>query len=235
MNQKSLSKVVIITGSGRGIGKAAALMFGQRGYKVVILARTRNEIKETGEEVRKFGGPDTSGLVMQTDVRKLTDIRKLVAATLKKWGRIDILINNAAVAYCGSFDEQTASQQQEMVETNVRGLVDFIREVRPVMAKQGSGIIVNVASRAGHAGRQRYSVYSATKAAVINITSGLAPGFVEEGIKMFCLCPKGTATKMFFDCNPGAIPDDQPEDVAKVMVEMVEQPDRYTIGDHFDL
>lgn len=84
-------------------------------------------------------------------------------------------------------------------------------------------------------GQRGYSVYSSTKAAVINITNGLGPGLIEDGIKMFCLCPKGTATKMFFDCNPGTIPDDQPEDVARVLLAMVEQPDRYTIGDHFDL
>lgn len=225
-------KVVVITGSGRGIGKAAALLFGEQHYRVVILARTQKEIEETGRLVKKLGADP---LVVRADVRKLADIRKVIARTLKKWGRIDAFINNAAVAYCGNFDEQSAPQQQEMVETNFRGLVDFIREMRPVMAGQGGGIIINVASRAGHAGRPRYSVYSATKAAVINITNGLAPGLIEDRIKMFCLCPKGTATKMFYDCNPGAIADDQPEDVAKVMLEMVEHPERYTIGDHFDL
>lgn len=229
---KNDQKVVVITGSGRGIGRSAAILFSQRGYHVVVLARTRKEIEETGGEVRKLGGDP---LVVQADVRKLADIKKVIDSTLKKWGRVDALINNAAVAFCGGFEEHSPEQHQEMIDTNFRGLVDFVREVMPVMKKQRGGIIINVASRAGHAGRQRYSVYSSTKAAVINVTAGIADKLVEFGIKTFTLCPKGTATKMFFDCNPGAIPDDQPEDVAKVMIDMVEQPEQYTVGDHFDL
>lgn len=229
---KNDQKVVIITGSGRGIGKSTAILFAQNGYHVVILARTKSEIQETGGEVRKIEGDP---LVIRADVRKLADIRKVIKATLKKWGRVDVLINNAAVACCGGFEEHSPEQHQEMIDTNFRGLVDFVREVMPVMKKQKSGIIINVASRAGHAGRQRYSVYSSTKAAVINVTAGIADKLLEFGIKTFTLCPKGTATKMFFDCNPGAVPDDQPEDVAKVMLEMVEHPEQYTVGDHFDL
>lgn len=225
-------QVVVITGSGRGIGKSAAILFAEHGYNVVVLARTKSEIEATGEEARKLGG---NPVVIQADIRKLDDIKKVIAATLKKWGRIDTLINNAAVAYCGGFTEHSSAQHEEMIETNFRGLVDFTREVMPVMKKQRSGIIINVASRAGHGGRYRYSVYSATKAAVINVTAGIADKLLELGIKTFCLCPKGTATKMFFDCNPGATPDDQPEDVAKVMLDMVEHPEQYTVGDHFDL
>lgn len=224
--------VVIITGSGRGIGKAAALVFAQHGYRVVILARTKKEIDETGEAVRAMGGDP---LVIQADIRKLKDIQKVVRATFKKWGRIDVLVNNAAVAFCGEFEQQQPADQQEMVDTNLRGLVDFTREVFPTMRKQGSGIIINISSRSGHGGRPRYNIYSATKAAVINFTAGVAVNFQPYGIKTFCVCPRGTATKMFYQCNPTIEPDDQPEDVAQVIFDHVAHPENYRVGGHFDL
>jgi len=186
-------KVAIITGSGRGIGRATALLFSSEGAKVVIISRKENEIKKTSKEIKESGG---EVLALKCDVRKTGDIRKVVSTTLKKFGRIDILVNNAGVVYQGPLHEMKESEADEQIDTNLRGLVHFSRIVVPHMIARRSGAIVNVASGAGHYSFENLAVYCATKSAVLAITASLAKEVRRYGIKVFAVCPGAVDTKL---------------------------------------
>jgi len=186
-------KVVIITGGGRGIGRSTALLFSSEEAKVVVASRNESELKRTSREIKKSGG---EFLGLKCDVRKTSDIRRVVSATPKKFGRIDILVNNAGVVYQGPLDEMKENEVDEQIDTNLRGLIHFCRIVVPHMVKQRGGVIVNVASGAGHHAFENLAVYCATKSGVLAVTSSLAKEVGRHGVKVFAVCPGAVDTKM---------------------------------------
>jgi len=186
-------KVAIVTGSGRGIGRATALLFSSEEAKVVVASRKESELKKTSQEIKKSGG---EVLALKCDVKKVSDIKRVVSATLKKFGRIDILVNNAGVVYQRPLDEMNESKVDEQIDTNLRGLIHFCRVVLPHMIKRRNGVIVNVASGAGHYAFENLAVYCATKSGVLAVTSSLAKEVGRHGIKIFAVCPGAVDTKM---------------------------------------
>ena len=211
-------KVAIVTGGGRGIGRAVALALAKNGASVVVSARTTAEIEDVAQEVRELG---QKALAAQADVSSETDVSDLVARTLEAFGRMDILVNNAAANLpVRHVKDLTLAEWNRVVEVNLTGPFLCCRAVLPTMMKQHSGKIINVSSIGGRRGAAGRSPYRPTKAALINFTECLAAEVKQYGIDVNCVCPGGTATQMMTDIGRAKGRTDlmQPEQIAEVVL-----------------
>jgi 3-oxoacyl-[acyl-carrier protein] reductase len=184
-------KVAIITGSGKGIGKSIALAFAKEGCNVVLVARTESDIRKVGKECETFG---IHSLPIKADVRSVKDVKRLVEITIKEFGKIDFLVNNAGVWYFKPLHKSTIEEINEQIDTNLKGLIYCTRFVLPYMVKQRDGIIVNISSGAGHYAFADLAVYCATKFGVNAITKSLAKEVERFGIDVYSVCPGFVAT-----------------------------------------
>jgi 3-oxoacyl-[acyl-carrier protein] reductase len=216
---KLKDKVAIVTGSGRGIGRATALELAKEGANVVATARTEEEIKRTSEEIKEFG---REAISVRCDVRSSNDIKNLVRKTIEKFGRIDVLVNNAGVAIYKPLVEITEEEWKETIDINLKGAFLCSREVLPVMVRQNSGIIVNISSGLGKIGAANFSAYCAAKFGVIGLTEALAKEVEDKGIRVYAVCPRAVDTKLYYDIFPGTDPSylSSPEDIAKEVVKL---------------
>jgi len=182
------NKVVLVTGGSRGIGKATAKRFKLQGASVAILSKDERRLKKTAEEIHAFG--------VVADVRDSKQVSKAIQKILVHFGRIDILINNAGVAYSNNLIDTKEKEWDEIFDVNVKGIYLVTKVVLPLMVKNHSGVIINVSSGAGKSGIPGYYAYSASKFAVIGLTESLAGEVEKEGIKVFAICPGMVATDM---------------------------------------
>lgn len=189
-------KVAIVTGGGRGIGKAIALAFAKEGADVVIAEYRPELAKETAKEVKALG---REALAVKTDVRVSDEVEAMVNKTLEKFGKIDILVNNAGtagtpevVAHAGLPWLIEEEHWDATFDVNVKGIYLCCKYVVPHMIKRKSGKIINMASVAGKPfweGAPLTLHYCASKAAVINFTENLAVVLGEDGINVNDICP----------------------------------------------
>jgi len=217
-NNNSLKgKVTIVTGAGRGIGKAIALLLAEQGCNVVIFSRTEKEIKDAEKEIKK----KADVLALKADVSKLNDVKKVVKETIKKFGKINILINNAGVAMYRPLLNNNDKEIDAILDINLKGLIHFTKEALPYIEKGDYGRIVNISSGLGKFGMANFTVYCATKFGVVGFTEALA-GELKGNVKVYTVCPGGTYTKMYLDMFPGSSKYqlDSPEKVAKVVLKV---------------
>ena len=168
------SPVVLITGALTGIGRAAAIIFAQEGARVVVSGRRDKQGKELVAELQALGA---EAIFVRTDVRKDEDMRNLVDQTVKRFGRLDIAVNNAGTEGSpGLVTDQTAESYAATFDTNVLGTLLSMKHALRVMLQQGSGSIVNVSSAYGSVGAAGASVYVASKHAVEGLTKSAALG-----------------------------------------------------------
>lgn len=188
------NKVAIITGGNSGVGAATALKFASEGAKVVITARREAQLLEVSEQVRAAGG---DVLPIVSDISSSDDAKRVVALTLEKYGKIDILINNAGVLDSGlkAIDSVTDEDMSRVIDINTKGTMCMTREVSVEMAKTGYGSIVNVASVAGVMGCGG-AAYVASKAAIIGLTRHTALRFAGTGVRCNSICPGTIVTPM---------------------------------------
>ena len=183
-------KVVIITGAGTGIGAACARRFVQDGAAVVLAARRAGKLEELAGTL-----PPERVLVHATDVAEEAACNALVAATIARFGRLDVLVNNAGTAAFGSFVQGDIADYHRTMRTNVDGVVYCIRAAFPHLFKT-QGNIVNVSSVSGLGGDWGLSFYNASKGAVSNLTRALAMEFGSQGVRVNAVNPSLTATDM---------------------------------------
>ena len=186
-------KVAIITGGGRGIGRAIATAYAAEGARVVIAARSTEQLAEVAAEITDKGG---EVLTVSTDLRIQTEVDNLVQQTVNKFGRIDILVNNAGVNPRGLFLDSTDEEWEQGWQINVMGVVRCCRAALPIMKRQGSGNIINVGSGMGQVGRSNLSVYCASKAALHGLTQSIAEEVWEDGIIANVLIPGPVRTEL---------------------------------------
>lgn len=204
-------KVAFITGGGRGIGKALALGFGREGYEVVIASTTAGRNEAVADLVRESGG---EALPVEVDVTREEDVKRAVAQTLDRFGRIDVLINNAGLKQGAIPSEQrllkdlSLSPWRRMLDVNVTGPFLCARECAGPMIAQGGGCIINISSGAGSSGREGNGPYAASKAALNMITTVLALELREHNISANALLPGFTAVEgtRLDRANPGRGP-----------------------------
>ncbi|WP_434730080.1 SDR family oxidoreductase [Rhizobium binae] len=180
------SPVVLITGASSGIGRATTELFAAQGWRVAATMRNPSQ------------GADLAGLpnveVLPLDVTDASSVRAAVAETLDQFGRIDALVNNAGYGLFGPFETASDEQISRQFATNVDGIFAVTRAVLPAMRSQGSGTIINVASLGGLIALPLFSLYNATKFAVVGFTEALSYELAPLGIKAKYIAPGGVAT-----------------------------------------
>ena len=184
-------KTALITGGGTGIGRAIAEVFAKEGARVAISGRRLSRLETVATQIGDMA------LAVQADVTQSEDIAQMVASVLDKWGRIDILVNNAAVITSRSTLGDTQEEDWEtMMDINVNGIFRCCKAVLPAMLKQEAGAIINIASVAGQFGQPGNSAYSTTKGAVMNLTRSIAVDYGPYGIRCNSISPALVRTEM---------------------------------------
>ncbi len=199
------NKVIFITGSSSGIGKATALQFAKEGARVVITYhRNSSEAEEVSKECRKLGAADT--LVIQLDVTNDASIRSAVKKIIDQFGKIDVLVNNAGVIIWNYLAQLSYDDIAIQIRTNLEGLIKVTKECAPHVTET----IINISSTAGLRAHENLTVYCATKFGVRGFTQALAQELPDK--KVFAVNPGPTATQM---TNFTGVP---PEQVAEIIL-----------------
>ena len=188
-----MDKVAVITGAGSGIGRATALAFAREGAKVVAVDINRDGCDETVSSIGTQGGTATG---VHADVTHAGSVRDMVRAAQDKYGRLDILFNNAGISIRGTVLDIDEESFDRLFAVNVKGVYLGCREAIPVMKSQGGGVILNTASQLGLVGADASAVYPATKGAVVQLTRCLALDHAADGIRVNCICPGPIDTPM---------------------------------------
>jgi short-subunit dehydrogenase len=187
-------KVVIVTGASTGIGRETALLFAQKGAKVVAAARSREKLLDLKREIEKQGGYCS---VVPTDISRQDEVQRLIQQTHQAFGRVDILINNAGQGLFKFLADTTIEDFRKIMEVNFYGVVFAVKAVLPIMLQQKSGLIINVASVAGKRAFERMSAYCASKFALIGFTETLHFELIDKGIRVVAICPPAIDTPFF--------------------------------------
>jgi len=183
-------QVAIVTGGGSGIGQATALRFAEEGAKVVVVDIDRAAGEETVSRIKKDGG---EGLVTHADVSKENDAKQIAEQTKSAFGKIDVLVNNAAVFIFRGLDA-TVEEWQRSLSINILGTALCSKYAVEEMKKQGKGAIVNLGSISAFTAQPEYTAYSATKAAIVQMTRNMALDFATFNIRVNCVCPGAVLT-----------------------------------------
>ncbi|MBI4020184.1 MAG: SDR family oxidoreductase [Candidatus Aenigmarchaeota archaeon] len=212
-------RVAVVTGGGRGIGRATAVALAKEGAGIVIVSRTRDELAATAALVKRQGAK-CIGVV--ADVSKPVSVKKLFDRVIADFGRVDILVNNAGVAYYKPMVNTSEKEWDETVNTNLKGVFLCSKEALPYLVKNRGGVIVNISSWAGKHGMENFAAYSASKFGVVGLTASLAEEMQRKNVRVYAVCPGGVNTKMFNDLFPEVDASKllEPGDVARKIIQL---------------
>lgn len=220
--------VVIITGASSGIGRAVALEFARRGAKVVLAARREERLREVAERAWRIGA---EAMVVPCNVGRSGDVDALVRQTLERFGRIDVLVNNAGFGFSGTIEETPENVMRELLEVNYLGAFNLTRAVLPQMRRQQSGHIVNVSSVVGKISFPLHGAYSASKFALCALTEALRGELAGSGVTATAVLPATTRTEFFAtqrtaggQASAPLGPHQSAERVARAIVRSVDHP-----------
>jgi 3-oxoacyl-[acyl-carrier protein] reductase len=211
-------KNAIITGAGKGIGRALAIALAQEGVNIGLMARTDADLQNVAAELKQFGVRTATAAVNVADIDA---VNAAVSQLKSDLGAIDILINNAGISSFGSFMELDPSRWEEIVKVNLFGPYYVTRAVLPEMIERKTGDIINISSTAGKNGAAVTSAYSASKFALIGMSESLMQEVRKHNIRVSTMLPSTVATDMAMDLkltdgNPDRVM--QPEDFAELVV-----------------
>jgi 3-oxoacyl-[acyl-carrier protein] reductase len=214
-------KVALITGASRGIGAAVARQLDERGVKLGLASRSGDDL-----------GLDA--VAQPCDVRELEQLESLVAATVERFGRLDILVANAGVGAYGPFLDLSREHLDEMVDVNLKGTLYAVRAALPHLVESGAADVVTLASEAGRRGLPFEATYCASKFGQVGFTRALDHELREHGVRCSNVCPGGVATDFALDDGRGRTPDVLPgmmtaDDVAEVVVFVLTRPRNHRI------
>jgi len=209
-------QVAIITGGSKGIGRAIADGYAAEGCAVVIAARTQSDIDAAVDEISSAGG---KALGVRCDVSDESSVANLVEASLAEFGKVDILVNNAAAIH-GPIpaEELDLATWRTVIDVNLTGAFICAKAVLPHMYEEQSGKLINISSIGGRKGGWGRAAYRSTKAALISLTETLAAEGKAHGVDVNCICPGGTDTEMVRIASGGSVNPDwvKVEEIATV-------------------
>ncbi|WP_341227900.1 3-ketoacyl-ACP reductase [uncultured Arcticibacterium sp.] len=221
------NKKAIITGGGRGLGKATAIAFAKEGIDVAITGRNEAVLKETVGELETYG---VKAIYSVFDVSNYEEVKSGIKSIIDTLGTVDILVNNAGIAALGSFNDMKVSEWSQIIQTNVMGMYYVTKEVLPYLLSKNEGDIINVSSTAGLTGNSNVSAYSASKFAVIGMSESLMKEVRKNNIRVITLTPSTIESEMTVEL--GFVKEGseenvlQPEDFAELIVAGLKLPRR---------
>ncbi len=219
-------KTVIITGASAGLGKATATTFAKEGANVVMAARRPEKLSEAAKAVESEGA---KVLAVPTDVSQFEQVEQLVQRTQEMFGRVDVLINNAAIDYPAPLTDLTPSQWNEIIAVNLNGVFYTCKLVFPIMMQQQGGRIINISSVAGKKGWKNATAYCATKFALTGFTQALNEEGKPHNICCSVVYPGGMDTEWY--STPVSNPLIDPVVVAEFLVAMVTLDSRFVVNE----
>jgi NAD(P)-dependent dehydrogenase (short-subunit alcohol dehydrogenase family) len=190
--------VALITGAGSGIGRASAIRFAEEGAKVMVADLRTESAANTAAEITRAGGAAKS---IAVDVRVGADVERMVNETVRLFGRLDILFNNAGVYIPKTVVETTEEEWDWVVDVCLKGVFFGCKYAIPQMIKGGGGVIINTASGAGIEGVPRLGAYQAAKGGVVIMSKGIALDFARDNIRCVSICPGVIETPIAENCN----------------------------------
>jgi meso-butanediol dehydrogenase/(S,S)-butanediol dehydrogenase/diacetyl reductase len=188
-------KACLVTGGGSGIGRATCLLFAEEGARVAVADKRKEAAEAVAAECAERGA---QAVAVAGDVAKDADARRMVEETVKKFGRLDVLVNNAGYGFAGTVTDTDEEAWDALMAVNVRGVFLCSKHAIPAMAKNGGGAIVNTASVVASIGIRNRAAYCASKGAVAALTRAIAIDHVAEGIRCNAVAP-GTIDTPYFD------------------------------------
>jgi NADP-dependent 3-hydroxy acid dehydrogenase YdfG len=230
-------KVVAITGAGRGIGRATALHLAARSARMVLGARSETELLDVAREIERAGG---EAALRSTDVTRRTDLESLIRLGRDRFGRVDVIVNNAGIGPISRFDALRVEDWDAMIDVNLRGTLYGIAAALPVFAQQGKGHVINVISTAGLKIVPTMGVYAATKNALRTATEALrqeagaklrvtevSPGFIDTSFADSSITDPDVKAMINQQKERLAI---SPNAIARAIAFAIEQPEDVEIG-----
>jgi NADP-dependent 3-hydroxy acid dehydrogenase YdfG len=231
--------VAVVTGASSGIGLATAHALARKGARTALLARSSSRLERASDQVRAIGAADAASIAC--DVRNEDQVESAIKTIVERWGRVDILINNAGLSLNGPLDGYALSDWRTVIDTNLTGTFLMCRAVIPVMKRQGGGQIINVASGAGRNGIANMAPYCASKFGVIGLTEALGLEVRNQNIRVSSVLPGSVATAFSRTANRESQSEEAteerteerteeigykltPDEVARVIISMLEQP-----------
>jgi NAD(P)-dependent dehydrogenase (short-subunit alcohol dehydrogenase family) len=189
-------KVALITGGASGIGRATALLFAKEGAAIAIVDLNETEGQTVAQKIVDNGG---KAIFVRADVSKAADCQLAIKQAVEKFGKLDILFNNAGIIRRASVVETSEDEWDKVMAINVKSVFLLSKYAIPVMAQNGGGVIVNTASGWGLAGGRNAAAYCASKGAVVLLTKAMALDHAAQNIRVNCVCPGDTDTPMLRD------------------------------------
>jgi NAD(P)-dependent dehydrogenase (short-subunit alcohol dehydrogenase family) len=192
-NSRFTGKVVVITGAGAGLGKAAALAFAGEGGAVVIGDVAEAAAEETARRIVEAGG---RAVAVGCDVRRAADVRRLIGEAVATFGGVDVLYNNAGIVRYGTVEELSEEEWDEQIDVNLKGSFLTCKYAIPELRRRGGGAIVNTASVQAFASQKTVAAYAASKGGVVSLTTTIALDHAHEKIRCTCIAPGSIRTPM---------------------------------------
>jgi short-subunit dehydrogenase len=219
---RSTKPVALITGASRGIGEAIARDLAQRGYALVLAARTAGDLTQLAGELSRSGAP---ALPVPADLRRLEDLDRLARLALNRYGRVDVVVHNAGISGMGKpFATTPPTYRDDILATNLIAPIELTRLLLPGMLARKSGSMIFIGSVAGHIGMPGSALYSTTKFGLRGFCDSLRREVAEQGVNVTLISPGFIATAMTTDVR--VIPKASPKVVAQAVARAIERPRR---------
>lgn len=224
------NQTAIVTGAGKGIGKAIATYLAREGVNVGLIARTASDVEQLAEELSQSYGVRARGVSVDISVR--SDVEMGVEELHNSLGPADILVNNAGIGSFGKLMDMPPEEWERMIQVNVLGTYYVTRAVLPQMLEKNRGNIINISSTSGERGAATTTAYSASKFAIMGLTESLMQELRKNNIRVTALTPSTVNTQLAADAGLPIGDEDhmmQPEDIAEFVVDILKLPHRVFI------
>jgi 3-oxoacyl-[acyl-carrier protein] reductase len=218
----------LVTGAGRGIGRAISLTLAAAGARVYLAARTASQLADTETEIREAGG---RAKALPADLTKETEIEAIFKTIRDETEKLDILVNNAGVGIYGPLAEFPSENYDRIMQINVKAVFLCCREALSLMIAARKGYIINISSVVGFKGYPNQAVYTASKHAIMGLTKSLAVEAQEYGVRVSAILPGGVDTKLGYAARPDLDPAVllQPEDIAHTVLYLLSLSERAAV------